>query len=69
MYGNNPKKKSYFITLIGSDLFLFQLFLSNLINIQFVCRREKPCFSTTNESFLVEFRCVSRREKDHSITH
>ncbi len=61
MYGNSPKKKSYFITLIKSGL--FQLFLSNLINIQFVGRREKPCFSTTNESFLVEFRCVPRREK------
>lgn len=63
------RKKIIFYYIYRERSFLFQLFLSNLINIQFVCRREKPCFSTTNESFLVEFRCVSRREKYHSITH
>lgn len=63
------RKKIIFYYICRERSFLFQLFLSNLINIQFVCRREKPCFSTTNESFLVEFRCVSRREKYHSITH
>ncbi len=63
------RKKIIFYYIYRERSFLFQLFLSNRINIQFVCRREKPCFSTTNESFLVEFRCVSRREKYHSITH
>ncbi len=63
MYGNNPKQQSYFITLIGNYFFYPRLFLSNLINIQSVGRRETGLFSTTNESFFVEFRCVPRRGK------
>lgn len=71
MYGNNPKKKSYFITLIGSDLFFSSCFCQILINIQFVCRRENAVSLRPNpESFLRRVSDAFLVEKKyHSITH